>query len=289
VNLHAKEKAAMVKHLIREARHSSSGWSRANCPFCPSLLGKVDRKQALAINMGNGCFVCFRCGTTGRMRDDEYQRQEVAPDTAAFSMDAPEGYLALCEEPARSAMSAAPARQYLRSRKLTQESIWAEAKIGACLSGRYDGRVIVPVLSSDYAWVGWVGRVWFKQADRAYSYPRGMKRGDILYNHAALLRETDTPVIVVEGVFDALAYWPDAVAVLGKPSDTQVYALASARRPVAVVLDGDAWQEGEVLAMKLRLEGQRAGSVKLGPRIDPDEVEHGWLRTRAVECLEESL
>jgi DNA primase len=106
-----------------------------------------------------------------------------------------------------------------------------------------------------------------------------------MFNHATLLKETDTPAIIVEGVFDAIAFWPDAVAVLGKPTPAQVYALASARRPIAVVLDGDAWEEGEMLALKLRFEGQRAGSVHLPPRVDPDEVDRDWLRAEARSSL----
>lgn len=279
------EKRAMVRALMREARDSSTGWSRANCPFCPKLLGKIDRKQALAINMTNGAFVCFRCGTTGRMRDDEYKRVEAKPEEH-HELGAPEGYVCLTTPDGEASLSAEPAREYLRSRKLTRAAVTA-GKVGACLSGRYEGRVIVPVLGSEDEWLGWVGRVWFKGAARAYSYPRGMQRGQVLYNHSALLVETDEPVLVVEGVFDALAYWPHAVAVLGKPSETQVYALASARRPVVVVMDGDAWMEGYTLGLKLRVEGQRAGSVKLAPRIDPDEVPHQWLWEQARRSLNE--
>jgi DNA primase len=112
-----------------------------------------------------------------------------------------------------------------------------------------------------------------------------MQRGEVLYNHTALHVETERPVMVVEGVFDALALWPHAVAVLGKPSHFQVDALASAKRPVAIVLDGDAWQEGYALAMRLRLAGQRAGSVTLPPKTDPDEVDRAWLEAAVAECI----
>jgi DNA primase len=145
--------------------------------------------------------------------------------------------------------------------------------------------VVVPILSPDGEWLGHVGRSWQKDAELPYLYGKGLQRRETLYNAAALNVQTDKPVMVVEGVLDALALWPDAVAVLGKPSEPQIWALADAARPVAVVLDGDAWSEGEALAMTLRLEGQRAGSVRLPPKTDPDEVDRGWLDEEVRRCL----
>lgn len=270
------------------ARGSPTGWYRANCPFCETLLGKADRKACFAIRPDSGHYGCFRCGTKGRLRvagADDAPYEKPAQPEAIPQIQPPEDFTLLAEGPGLTADSLKPARKYLLKRGLTRE-LAAEARIGGCATGYYGGRVVVPVLSPEGEWWGWVARAWVKQAEVPYLYPRGMARGRTLYNHAALHVETDVPLLVVEGVFDALAYWPDAVAVLGKPSEDQFYALAAARRPVCVVLDGDAWDEGWTFAMKLRLEGQRAGAVRLGPRIDPDEVDKGWLRDEARRSVE---
>ena len=50
---------------------------------------------------------------------------------------------------------------------------------------------------------------------------------------------------------------------------------------------GDAWEEGWALAMRLRLHGMRAGSVRLPPRKDPDQVDPAWLRAAARASLDE--
>ena len=97
--------------------------------------------------------------------------------------------------------------------------------------------------------------------------------------------ETDEPVMVVEGCFDALPYWPDAAALLGKPGEAQVRSLLEAKRPVVVVLDGDSWEEGMMLSMDLELQGQRSGYVRLPPKQDPNSVDHNWLRTEVMKCL----
>jgi DNA primase len=154
------------------------------------------------------------------------------------------------------------------------------------LAGRYHHRIIIPVMGQENEWLGWVGRAWVKNADRPYIYPPGEWRGTTLYNHAALRVESDEPAMVVEGCFDAHAVWPDGVAVLGKPSEWQVDAMCEAKRPVAVVLDRDAWREGSSLAYLLRARGVRAGAVRLPPVLDPDEVPGGWLREEARRCID---
>lgn len=275
----------MVLNALSRAAPSKGGWYRTNCPFCDARTGKPDRKRAFGILLPLGKFHCFKCGVAGKLRDvpDDIRRLPAPSREDIEAFDPPEGYLALGTQPGCDALVTGPARRYLRSRNL-DERLWKEAGIGACLKGKYEGRVIVPILGSDNEWLGFVARAWTKTAERPYLYPKGMLRGEILYNHAALLVETETPVMVVEGVFDSLALWPNAVAVLGKPSGTQIEALAAAKRPVAVVLDGDAHQEGWALAMRLRLMGARAGSVRLPPKVDPDEVEKSWLMSKAIEC-----
>ena len=182
--------------------------------------------------------------------------------------------------------------------RLTDEAVrplWARgtrlepARIGATLSGSFFGRVVVPIFGSDgETWLGWVGRAWVKKAQVPYLYPKGMPRGLVMYRQHVLLEETDEPALCVEGVMDALcaATWPAGTAFLGHESPAQVQALIAAKRPVVQVPDGDAWEAGWALTMRLRLEGQRAGCVRLPPRTDPDEV-GDVLRDAARRSLEQ--
>jgi DNA primase len=119
-------------------------------------------------------------------------------------------------------------------------------------------------------------------------YSRGLDRSR-LWNHAALEQDDGAPVLVVEGVLDAVPYWPDAVATLGKLTHAQSASLRATSRSVVFVPDGDAWMDGRAAAMELRLRGKTAGWVKLPPRIDPDQVDREWLRAAARESLEAAL
>lgn len=278
--------AALVAQALQDGRPSGR-WMRCTCPICPIKLGKVDRRRSLGVLVAERVYNCFRCGARGWLGDlpegvSFPDAPVVDPAEAEEARRPPQGFWPVQDQ----ASVLEPARAYLRSRGLP-ESLWHEAGIGACTEGFYAGRVVVPIRDDDgRSWLGWVGRAWTKKAQVPYLYPKGMPRGVVLYNHAALLLETMEPVLVVEGVFDALALWPHAVALLGKASPWQVNALAASPRPVAVVLDGDASDEGWALAMRLRLEGHRAGNVKLPPRMDPDEVDRGWLDREVEKCLD---
>jgi hypothetical protein len=146
--------------------------------------------------------------------------------------------------------------------------------MGAARRGEAAGRIVVPLLETGGSkWLGWVGRIWRKREGvLPYRYPAGMPRGALLFNHDALLVETAEPCMIVEGVFDALPHWPRAVACLGKPSRGQLTALMAARRPIVVVLDGDAWREGQALARLLTFRGRSTKWLRLPPAVDPGDI-----------------
>lgn len=272
---------------------TNSGFARANCPFCIEVLGKEDRKQCLGIAVGSGWYKCWKCSTKGKIDiEDESPLPEAKPVEEAPKIGPPEDFMELGIEPGLSAMCTEDARRYLSEKRgLTDQSIWAAVRLGCCLSGRYGGRVVAPILGDRGEWLGWVARTWAKKSDKPYVNCPGMSLGTLgrLYNHAATQVQTEEPLLVVEGVFDALAVWPHGVAVLGKPTETQVMTLAKCVRPVVLVLDGDAWEQAWVLTARLRFEGQRAGYVRLPPRVDPDEVDRAWLREEALQALEADL
>jgi len=271
---------------------TASGFARCDCPYCLERVGKEDHKACLAVNVRTGRYNCWRCGARGRIRlagEDGGFELQPAQVPSPEVIPPPEGFLELCTHPGLGSLAADEARDYLRSRGLVDEDVWTAARIGCCLSGRWGGRVVVPVLSPGGVWWGWVSRVWQKRGgERPYMTAPGMQLGGVgrLFNQAAITLVTEEPVLVVEGAFDALALWPDAVAVLGKPTMAQIATLETASRPVVIVLDGDAWEEAEMLALRLQFDGVRAGYVRLPATKDPDEVDRAWLLAAARQSVE---
>lgn len=270
--------AQEVERAFAHARSSSTGWWRVDCPLCAGRTGKPDRKQALAINARSGVYTCWKCQATGKT-GVAMDLPPVEAHVDVAEVDPPEWYVPLHGD---ESLSLEAARAYAAKR--CRPEYWRDVQIGACAMGQFAGRVIVPVLGDDDAWLGWVGRTWYPCA-KAYTYPKGMQRGEVTYRGGILREVTDEPALVVEGVFDALHLWPRAVAVLGKASEKQMEALADASRPIVIVLDGDAWMEALAMSLRLRLHGQRAGYVRLPPKLDPDEVPLAWLDEEVRRAL----
>jgi len=261
------------KELLQDAVRgagdpNSSGWWRIPCVLC-GINGRGDRKNSLTISALSGYYSCFRCEAKGFVWDKGKAPQTYNPRTVITTptCEAPKHFYPVWD----SAECLEPARNYLRSRNVP-EDLWRIAGIGACVSGPEYGRVIVPVRHAvTKHWLGWVGRAWVDKCEKSYKNAPGAWRKGVLYNQAALHVETDVPLFVVEGVFDALHLWPDAVALLGGYDEAQLDALACAPRPVVIVNDGDAWEKGEALASRLRLRDRKAGWLELPPKADPDE------------------
>lgn len=288
-----RKRDELVLAAVSGRQPNGKGRIRANCPFCELRVGKVDRKQCLELRVEIGSWHCYRCGSGGLLHTNEDELAELASrarsgpgaDGDEIVITAPEGFVPVYDPEHDFDLLASCARDYVRGRGIP-DGVAREARIGAVFEGRLRGRVVVPILDAGGSvWLGWSARSWRKDAFRKYLYPPGMRRAQILYNHRALHERTDRPVYVVEGVFDALALWPDAVAVLGKPSHEQREALLAAPRPVVVCLDGDAWRDGAALAARLRFDGQRAGSVRLPPGLDPDEMPRAALDQLAAAAL----
>ena len=281
-----------IRRAAMGKRAGVSGWIRVNCLYCELTIGKPDTKQCMSVSARTGRVECWRCGTKTRLPNFDPGELGFLPDAveddSPQEITRPEHFFPLSSASARNSWACRPAYDYLlesipQGRGLTEDLIH-KTGIGCCVSGRYHGRVVIPVMDDEEAWLWWIGRSWTRKAQKPYIYPAGNRAG-LLYNHRAIFQETDEPCGVVEGAFDAISLHPGAVALLGKPQEQQVWSLCEARRPLAVVQDGDAHQLGTALAMRLRFEGCRAGDVRLSPTRDPDEYDPDVLRAAMVECL----
>lgn len=280
------------------------GWNRANCAQCEDLDGTEDYKASLGFNTNTQGYNCYKCGAHGRLPDN-YAAQ-LLDDAGAIEDvvlgDGESEEVQPVEQPygLTSALDVDWALHFLtgpkgdfslgaQCRALSRQCV-EEACVG-CVPHPVAGqmklrnRVIVPV--PDYfdpsnPLRGWVARDVTGKALAPYLNSRNMQRDEILFNEPALYVQTDDPVFVVEGTMDALRLWPNAVAVLGKPIPPHVDLILGAKRPVVIMLDGDAWEDGRAFALMIQFKDRKqavqVGNLKLPPKVDPDDYgyAHGW-------------
>lgn len=303
-----READLLVLEAIASANEGQSGWLRANCPFCELMgEGSPDRHQSWGYHHDSGGWHCFRCKAKGRLHEGQ---NAVEPDPnekpQAEFVEPPEGFIELASEEGRTAICLTRVRRYLRDRGLPWSTI-EEARLGTAVAGKYANRVIVPVLSqSGNGWMGFLSRLALTKKELAaaeveaaeqeppgrilrYMNHPGEWRKGLLYNQRALYLETSEPCGVFEGVFSAFPAWPDCVACLGKPTEKQRDLLVAANRPLAICLDGDAWEEAEGLAQWLRFQGRHAGYVHFPPKTDANDVPLAWLRDEMRACIERPI
>jgi hypothetical protein len=137
---------------------------------------------------------------------------------------------------------------YAARRHLTPELV-REYRIGFCRSGRYAGRLIVPVICEGQL-VSFVARA-ISDTEQKIMTPPGNQQSQYLFN-LDRARQHDR-VVVVEGVFDCLVLPESAVASLGKRlTDAQALLLVrSGFKRVSIAWDADAVREAEEAAGRL--------------------------------------
>lgn len=286
-------------------RPNARGWVRFNCPACIDRIDKEDRNKSAGLNVETNGYNCFRCGLTGYLEGgtgpDGAARQRVV-ESDWEEAPVPPGFVPLYEGAGRTSTRYRKARQYLAGRGVLPE-VWLPLGIGTCdvsecssfdpeavkLARRMNGRVVVPVREPDGRWRGYVGRAYYPKKPgrpfRSYMNHPGNWREGTVWNVAALFVETETPLLVTEGLFDALPSYPNSVALLGKPTANQEQLLMQAMRPVVMCLDGDAWRLSKATAMKLHVFGRKVGFVKLPPGRDPNDLNPRALMLAAIESV----
>ncbi len=226
-----------------------------HCPYCKH------HKRKMSINFAMNAFKCWVCDTRGKniyrivRKFGSYQQrqkylelqgrldlsefdnlfQEINEKEDVQVIDLPKEFISLCNK--RLPRSSQRPLTYLKSRGLTMHDIqlW---KIGYCNEGRYAGRIIIPSFNNNGDCNYFIARSFVGHNRRYLNPPCGR---DIIFNE--LLIDWDEPVVLVEGVFDAIVAGTNAIPILGSTlrSNSKLFqAMAINDSSVFMALDSDA-------------------------------------------------
>ena len=222
-----------------------------SCPFCNH------RKPKLEINMFTNeegknyweCWVCQTRGTTIRSLLRQLQTpRDQAVDILKF---VPKGneveykHLSILELPKEfqllqnattTSVTANLIKKYLYARGLSSTD-FIKYGIGYAASGEYGGRVIIPSYSRSNQLNFFVARSY--QGDY-FKYKNPETSKDIIFFENLI--NWNMPIILCEGVFDAIAIKRNVIPILGKSISTALYKkiLISPLEDIYIALDNDA-------------------------------------------------
>ena len=158
-------------------------------------------------------------------------------------------------------------RKYLYDRGLTDND-FIKYSIGYCTTGDYGGRVIFPSYTESGTLNYFVARSY---DGNFFKYKNPETSKDIIFYENLI--NWNTPIILCEGVFDAIAIRRNAVPILGKNMATSLYKklLTSKLTDIYIALDTDAQTAALGIAEKLISAGFRVYLIEL-PDKDPSEM-----------------
>jgi len=252
-----------------EAEPNSIGELRGPCPICWS-----NSRAPFSMNASSGLWLCHHCGERGnavslvmRLVRCSWAEAKEMLEAHGYDIYSREEWVLVDEEPARrpyidlpsefrlldrdTTPESEPYRAYVHARRLNDDLI-ARYGIGYCDEGQYGGRVIVPVCE-DGEVAYFVARDTTDAAYLKVLYPPGAPKNEHLFNLDTVRGRKE--VVVVEGVFDALAIPEMAVATCGKTmSDAQAALLLSAGvQGLIFAYDADAATSSRAMAERWSL------------------------------------
>jgi DNA primase len=253
------------------------------CPICKHKNAK------LMVNVKTGNYNCFTCHpkTTGKS-PVSLLKKIGSPSEAIIEM---KGYfvndttLIKVEEEVKlvhlpkefinlidtsdTCLEKRQAVTYLKKRGVSSIDI-VKYNIGYCKTGRYRNKVIIPSYNSNGRLNYFIARSFEKEPKLKIDSPECKKSELIGFEYYI---NWNTPVILCEGIFDAMAIKRNAIPLFGKTISKalMIKLLQSDVQTVYLALDDDAIRESIDHAQKLLDLGKEVYIIKLEGK-DPSEL-----------------
>ena len=265
-NLQSRRK---LKELIKSA-FGSGDLSRDNINFaikCPSCKETRADKKKLIVRLDDGRYHCWVCGTKGKsilsyiLKFRPELKEKISSYGFSFkrskSEDAevvlPKNFVVLNEYRGKDPDIIA-VKKHLYKRGLTDSDI-SRWRILACASGSYRRRAIIPSFDCDGNLNYYVARSIDKDTKPKYKNPSA-KKNNVIFNEIDI--EWSMPIVLVEGVFDAIKCPDNCIPILGSQlsKDSLLFKrLVKSQSEVYLSLDSDMKSKAYEIANLLTSSG----------------------------------
>lgn len=266
------------------------------CPKCNHHKPKLEVNLHTDEN-GQNPFECWVCGFKGRTIKSLLKQLQVPAEQAyeilkyvrkgdeigyapTSVVELPKEFQSVYEATTTSII-ANKVKKYLYKRGFTDRD-FLKYNIGYCTSGQYTGRIIVPSYGENNQLNFFVART-FEDAYHKYRNPECSK--DIIGFENLI--NWSQPIILVEGVFDAIAVKRNAVPILGKSLSKALIKkiVSSTVEDIYIALDRDALKKALQYVEQFLNMGKK---VYLVDMQEKDPSEEGFVAfTHRIQQAEE--
>ena len=274
--------------LVNSVLGSGKATARNNyaysCPLCHH------HKPKLEVNLtenreGKNPWHCWACDARGTTIYNLFKQLEVDPNKykelsslvktsksiketqVASTVVLPNEYIALYNVD-NSDIMARHALAYLKRRHISKYDI-IKYNIGYCKEGLYKNMIVIPTYDADGRLNYFTARSFEKEPYVKYRNPSVSR--DIIPNEHLI--NWNIPIVICEGLFDAIAIKRNAIPLLGKniQSSLMKKIVTSVVDKIYIALDRDAIKQALKFCERLMAEGKEVYLVDLQDK-DPSEM-----------------
>ncbi len=276
----------LVESVLGKGTPTSKGNYAFKCPFCSHHKNKLEVSLRTTAKKEN-FWHCWVCDTKGKTIRTLFKQAKATPDkftdlnlliqptnveniVSTEVLALPAEFIALngIYSDKIAQIEAKHALRFLTKRNVTKDDI-SKYNIGFCKEGSYGGRVIIPSYDANGILNYFIARA-YKDSDRKYKNPPVASKEVI---GLELYINWDAPIILCEGMFDAITIKRNVIPLLGKVLHNKLMEklVKSSVDRIYIALDNDAKKDALKHAEKLMSYGKEVYMVELEGK-DANEI-----------------
>jgi DNA primase len=278
----------LVESILGKGRSTARNNSAFTCPFCHHSKPKLEIQLHTNEKKENPwhCWVCGEKGKTlsslfKKLKAPSHKIQElnslikpgIKQQQSKHVISLPKEFISLTDherfiKDRIAHIESKHATRFLLKRGLTLNDI-VKYKIGFCIEGNFAKRIIIPSYDENGILNFFSTRTYLPDETQKYKNP-SVDRNIIGWEYYI---NWNTPIILVEGIFDALTIKRNVIPLFGKTISEALMKkiVGSQVQKIYVALDNDALKEAIKHCEKLLSFGKEVYLVELGGK-DANEI-----------------
>jgi DNA primase len=277
----------LVESVLGKGQSTSKGNYAFKCPFCTHHKNKMEISLRTTAKREN-FWHCWVCGAKGKTILTLFKKIKAPQDKIAelnilivpskkeehidiSTLELPKEFISLSKpvEDKIAQIEAKHALKFLKKRGVTQDDI-IKYNVGFCKDGKYGYRVIIPSYDENSKLNYFIARDYKEPSLQKYKNPPASAKDVIGFE---LYINWDAPIILVEGMFDALTIKRNVIPLFGKVIHGKLMEklVKSSVDRIYIALDNDARRDALKQAEMLMSYGKEVYLVEMEGK-DANEI-----------------